>query len=97
MGSTDFHINVNIKTADGFENYGKFFIGRNRNAAEKVFSKFYGTKKVNSKSILTMEFVETNRNLPLNIDVISCTLEELTKNIQIITKEVFKLLNLKEV
>lgn len=94
---TDFHINLNIKTAGGFESYGKFFIGSNRNAAEKIFSKLNGTKEVNSKSILIVEFVETDRNLPLNIDVISCTLEELTKNIKIITKEVFKLLNLENV
>jgi len=94
MSERDFHIALSIKTADGFESYGKFFLGNNRRAAENIFAKLSGSKKVNSKSILTLEFVETNRNLPLNIQVISCTLEELTKNIRIITREMFKLLNL---
>ena len=96
MAVTDYHLVLNIKTTDGLETYGKFFLGSDGDAAQNIFSKLYGSKKVNNKSILTLELVETNRNLPLNIQVISCTLEELTKNIKIVTKEVFKLLNLKE-
>jgi hypothetical protein len=97
MEEHDFYIALNIKTADGFESYGKFFLGNNRGAAENIFAKLNGSKKVNSKSILTLELVETNRNLPVNIQVISCTLDELTKNTKIITKEMFKLLNLNEI
>jgi hypothetical protein len=97
MAETDFHIALNIKTVDGFETYGRFFLGSDGEAAQNVFLKLNGSKKVSNKSILTLELVETSRNLPLNIQVISCTLEELTKNIKIITKEVFKLLNLKEI
>jgi len=96
MRESDFLIALNIKTADGFESYGKFFLGHSRDAAETIFSKLNGTKKVNNKSVLTLELIETNRDLPLNIQAISCTLEELTKNIKVITKEIFKLLNLKE-
>ena len=39
--------------------------------------------------------METNRGLPLNVQVISCTLEELAENCKTTTKEIFKLLNLK--
>ena len=96
LAKSDFLIAVNIKTANGFESYGKFFLGHSRDAAESIFSKLDGTNNVNNKSILTVELIETNRNLPLNIHVISCTLEELTRNIKIITKEIFKLLNLEK-
>jgi len=97
MGEHDFYIALSIKTAGGFESYGKFFLGNNRGAAENIFAKLIGSQKVTSKSILTLELVETRRNLPLDIQVISCTLEELTKNIRVITKEMFKLLNLNEI
>jgi hypothetical protein len=94
MGES-FLIVMNIITADGFESCGKFFIGSDRNAATSIFQKLKGSKKVSDKSILTFELMETSRGLPLNIQVIGCTLDELAQNCKIITKEMFKLLNLK--
>jgi hypothetical protein len=96
MPETHFDISLNIKTADGFECFGKFSIGNDRDAAYHVFQKLKGSKKVTDKSILTLELMEIRRGLPLNIQLMSCTLEQLAENCKIITKETFKLLNLKE-
>jgi hypothetical protein len=62
-----FLIVVNIKTAGGFESYGKFFIGNDRSAAKTVFQKLKGSKKVSDKSILTFDLMETSHGLPVNI------------------------------
>jgi len=97
MMGDSFLIVMNIRTADGFESCGKFFIGNNRNAAESIFKRLKGSKKVSDKSILTFELMETSHGLPLNIQVISCSLDELAENCKIITKGIFKLLNLKEI
>jgi hypothetical protein len=93
---SNFYIVLNIKTADGFESYGKFFIGNNRRSANSIFQKLKGSKKVSDKSILTLDLMETSHGLPLNIEVISCTLEELAENCKTITKETFKFLNLEK-
>ena len=96
MIESNFYIVLNIKTADGFESYGKFFIGNDRKTANSIFQKLKGSKKVSEKSILTLDLTETSHGLPLNMQLISCTLEELAENCKTITKETFKFLNLKE-
>jgi hypothetical protein len=41
-----------------------------------------------------MELMETVNDLPLNIKMISCSLDELTENCRLITKETFNIINL---
>ena len=96
MGDTNFYIVLNLKTAEGFNSYGRFFIGKDKNTADEIFKKLKGNKKVTEKSILTLELREATKGLPLDVQLISCTLEELAENCKTITKETFKLLNLKE-
>ena len=43
-----------------------------------------------------MELEETVNGLPVNLQMLGCTLEELANNTKIIVKETFKYLNLKE-
>lgn len=94
MTSTNFFIELNIKTANGFENYAKFFLGNDKSFAYGIFQKLKGSRDVNDKSILHLNFMEMSNTLPLNIQVISCTLDELAENCKIITKETFKVFNL---
>lgn len=96
MEETTFNIVLNIKTADGFESYGKFFLGNDRDAAYAVFEKLIGSSEVTEKSVLTLELMEISHGLPVNVQLINCTLEQLAENCKIITKETFKLVNLKE-
>ena len=91
-----FHIALNMKTPNGFESIGKFCIGNNREASKNLFSMLEGTENVEESDILHMDLVETIDTLPVNIRVISCTLEEFSNNCKIITKELFKLLNLED-
>jgi len=44
--------------------------------------------------MLHMDFMETNKGLPVNLQVLSCTSEEVAANVKCITREMFKVLNL---
>jgi hypothetical protein len=96
MAATEFYIVFNVKAGKDFQSYGKFFLGKNRRFADNVFKKLKGSKKVSDSSVLYLELIETNYELPINIHVISCTLEELSENCKMITKETFKQFNLEE-
>ena len=94
---TTFYIVLNMKTTDGYESYGRFFIGNDRDFAHRLFAMLQGSEQVNEKDVLHLDLMETTNDLPLNVRVLNCTLDELTLNCRIITKEMFKLLNLEEV
>jgi hypothetical protein len=93
---TGFYIVVNLKSGKGYESYAKFFIGNKRKSAESIFQKLKGSKDVSEKSILQLQLTEIANGLPLNINLLSCTLDELGENCKIITKELFKHLNLEK-
>ena len=92
---TTFSILLNVKTCNGYETYGKFFIGNNRKAALDIWKMLKGTPAVHEGTVLHMELMETARNIPVNIYILGCTLEQITENTKIITKETFKLFSLK--
>lgn len=91
---TQFYIVLTLKTHKGPESFAKFFIGNKRDKAFAIFNKLKGIKDISDKDILYIDFMETKENLPVNLDMITCTLEQLAENCRIITKELFKLENL---
>ena len=95
MKETTFYVLLSIRTCDGFENFGKFNLGNNRDAAAQLFRQFKGNTEVDEKAMLTIELVETINELPVNLKMLACTLDELAHNTKIITKKTFKLHNLK--
>ncbi|MCG2617998.1 hypothetical protein LZZ85_27090 [Terrimonas sp. NA20] len=90
-----FYITLNIKTGSGFEKYGKFFVGEDEDTSLAIFRKMKGTEDADDKNFLQVDFVEMKETLPLNIKMLSCTLDEMTENFRTITKEIFKRFNLK--
>ncbi|MEO5945232.1 MAG: hypothetical protein ABIP79_00335 [Chitinophagaceae bacterium] len=96
MKATAYSILININKADGFECIGKFFIGNNKKFAHSLFDQLKGNTDVNEHSMLTIELMETLNELPLNLNIISCSLDELAANCRTITKETFKAINLEE-
>ena len=96
MKKTTFYILVNIKTADGFESIGRFYVGNSRELAYSMFKKLKGHDPLDGNSMLTIELWETVNNLPLNLQLKGCTLQQLGENCAFITKEVFKGRNLGE-
>jgi hypothetical protein len=94
MNETIFYVLVSIRTADGFESIGKFYVGDNKSFASTLFRQLKGKVEVGERAVLTLELMETKKGLPVNMQMISCSLNELAENCKIIIKETFKLFNL---
>jgi hypothetical protein len=45
--------------------------------------------------MLYIEFMETVNGLPVNLDILTCDLQELGTNCMLITQEMFRICNLK--
>ena len=86
---TQFYITITLKTHKGLESFAKFFIGNNRHRAFDIFKQLKGCHNVTEKNILYFDFLETEKGLPVNLDFITCTLNQLAENCRIITKELF--------
>ena len=91
---TQFYITFMLKTVEGLKSFAKFFIGDDRECAFAIFQNLQGTHDVSETNVLYIEFIETKGGLPVNLDMISCTLNQLAENCKIITKELFKSENL---
>src|SRR3954468_8612882 len=91
---TKFYIIFHLKTPAGPETYGRFEIGNDRETAARLFAKLKGNKEVNEQDMLCIELMETANELPININILSCTLDELTENCRIMIKEIFNHRNL---
>jgi len=92
--NTQFYIAFSFKANEDYKSFAKFFIGNNREIAYAIFKKLKGSDEVNEMSVLFMDFIETWEGLPKNLKVKSCTLQELSENCSIITRELFKFANL---
>lgn len=86
---TQFYITITLKTHNGLETFAKFFIGKNRQRALEIFRQLKGSPDVSGKNVLYFDFMEIENGLPVNLDVITCTLNQLAENCRIITKELF--------
>jgi hypothetical protein len=93
---TSFCIVLNIRTVDGYGTYGRFLLGKDREFANDVFSKLKGEDMPDERSVLHIDMIEMKDGLPFNLKMLACTLDQLAQNIKIITREVFKAYNLKE-
>ena len=91
---TQFYITLTFKTFKGLESFAKFFIGNDRERAFAIFEKLKGMDNVSEDHVLYIDFMETIEGLPINLNVITCTLNQLAENCRIITKELFKSENL---
>lgn len=94
--TTTFYIELNMKTTTGFERFGCVDLGDNRDFAESLFSGLEGKPANGDEGVLHMDLVEKYRGLPVNMLVISCTMEELCRNVKTLTRELFKRINLHE-
>lgn len=92
---TTFYIQATINTPDGPEVYARFELGNNRQEALEIFRQLEGSTDVAAGNFLSMELMETVAGLPVNLLLISCTLDELAANCRTISKELFNLVNLK--
>ena len=92
---TKYYIDLHIKTPEGFETYGTFHLGDDREKAKAIFSQLKGTDAVSDKSILHMDFTEMRNGIPLPIKILHCTIDDIAVNSRIVTRDIFKNMALK--
>ncbi len=91
-----FYILLSLKTPQGFANYGRYFLGDDREAAYHLFDELQGEKDIRDQSVLHIDLMETINQLPVKIKTICCTLDQLGENCKLIAREIFRLKNIKE-
>jgi hypothetical protein len=89
-----YFIELGFKTPEGPEIFGRFFAGENCKRAGAIFSKLQGNRNINERDVIFLTFVETSNGLPVDLDMIGCTLDQLGENCKIITTELFKIYSL---
>src|SRR5690349_10133498 len=88
---TQYYIELALKTPKGTEPFAKFFLGNKGKQAYSIFKKLQGIKTVSENDLMYMDFMEIKNGLPLSMDMITCTLDQVAENCKTITKEIFKL------
>lgn len=92
----EFSITLSLKTCEGLEQFASFSIGNARKKAYAIFNQLNGKADVTDRDVLYVDLIETISGLPVNLKLITCTLDQLAENCRIITKEIFKLKNIEE-
>jgi hypothetical protein len=92
---TTIYIDIRIQTSEGPQRFARFDLGHDRDAGRRLFSNLKGSREVNSKDMLYIELVESVNELPVNLEILSCDLQQLGTNTMLITQEIFRLTNLR--
>lgn len=91
-----FYILLSQKSKSGFETYGQYLLGNDRQLAYDVFTKLRGNSDYCNEALLHFDFMETVNEIPVKISTVCCTLEDYAWNCKTIAKETFKRLNLED-
>lgn len=89
-----FEILLNMKTLHGLECYGSFLIGGDEAFAKNLYWSLQGDDQLKTNSVITIELIIRENAIPLTLALRHCSYDQLGCNIKIITREVFKQLNL---
>jgi len=91
---TRYVITISIKTPQGYMETGEFFIGNQLPEAIALFNQLQGHMDPALTPVLKMELCVKKGGDNLVLQRLSCTLQQLTDNIKLIVKEIFKIFNL---
>ena len=89
-----YFIELGFKTPHGPEIFARFFTGNNCKRASAIFNRLQGNRNIVDDHVTFLSFVEISNGLPVDLDMIGCTLSELGENCKIITTELFKIYSL---
>ncbi|HEY4154013.1 MAG TPA: hypothetical protein VGM24_01250 [Puia sp.] len=93
---TQFFIAVNIKTASGPETIARFRIGNNPEQARQIYYLLKGDDTLIETNNLFLDLMEMKDGLPVNLKMISCTLDQAAENCRIIMNELSMFSSLEE-
>jgi hypothetical protein len=91
---SEFEISLNMKTSRGIETYACFNLGNDKEFALSLFASLHGAELISKDSIITIDLVKREKGLLFPLSLQHCSYEQLSENVKIITRELFKKLNL---
>ncbi|MNK28859.1 hypothetical protein D3C87_472440 [compost metagenome] len=83
-----------MKTLKGIETYGCFHLGNDEAFARRLYASLLADHEVSVDSVITIDLVKREGGVPFPQGLRHCSYEQLSANVRLITKEVFKYLNL---
>lgn len=83
-----------MKTTKGLETYARFYLGSNEKFAGSLFDLMHGEREIKENSVISMDLTKRQGGIPYPMSILHCNWDHLAFNTKIITKEVFKGLNL---
>jgi hypothetical protein len=89
-----YEISLNMKTLKGIEPYGCFSLGNDEQFARTLYRSLEGDEQVSLSSIITIDLIKRKDGIPFPQGLRHCTYDQLAANVQLITRELFKHLNL---
>lgn len=92
---TSFYLDICIQTSNGPRRTARFELGNDRTEARQLFQSLKGSPEMDGKGMLYMEFTEIVNGLPLNIEMLTCDLQQLGTNCMLITQELFRRENIR--
>jgi len=89
-----YEISLNMKTHRDIETYGCFKLGRDEQFARTLYSSLQGGEVVSLNSVMTIDLIRRENGIPFPLELRHCNYDQLAINVKLITKELFKQLNL---
>jgi hypothetical protein len=89
-----FSIVLNVRTEEGFVRFGEFELGSDRTLVEDLYKALEGREPQYGEGFLHIDLIEMRQGLPVSLHVLSCTAEELGRNVSLISRQVFRWKNL---
>jgi len=83
-----------MKTWKGIETYGCFSVGASEDFAASLYGSLQGNEEVLPDSVITIDLTRRENGLLFPLGIQHCNYEQLAENVKIITRELFKKLNL---
>ena len=88
-----FQFVISIRTPKGYVETGRFFIGDGIRESISILEQLEG-KNGHHDPILKLDLIKYGSNGDTVLETLDCTLEQISENVKIITREVFKLANI---
>jgi len=93
---TFFEISLNMKINKGLLTYASFYLGPDQQFAKRIFDLMQGEREIKENSVISMDLTKRQDGIPYPVSIVHCNWEHLAHNTKIITKEIFKELNLEQ-
>ncbi|MET4141752.1 hypothetical protein [Pedobacter sp. UYP1] len=83
-----------MKTHKGIETYGCFHLGHDEAFTQMLYASLFSDEMVSVDLVIIIDLVGRENDVPFPQELRHCSYEQLSNNVRMITKEVFKRLNL---